>query len=154
MSQFQLTSEAFETGVRIPRQYTGDGENISPPLSWTDPPSGTKSLALVCIDPDAPRGTFTHWVVFNLPVQTRKLSAGVPREPTLSDGTVQGSNDFGQLGYAGPAPPPGKPHRYFFKLFALDTALELRAGITHSDLRAATPGHVLGEAELMGVYER
>lgn len=124
----QLTSTAFQHGECIPREYTGDGQNVSPPLKWTEPPSGTKALALVCIDPDAPRGVFPHWVAFYLPAESRELSAGVSHDPTLPDGTIQGKNDFGQIGYRGPAPPPGKLHRYFFKLFALDTAVRLQPG--------------------------
>ena len=151
---FELTSTAFQEGQPIPRESTGDGQNISPPLKWTDPPSGTKTFALVCIDPDAPRGIFTHWVAFNLPAESREVSAGVLQEGKLSNGTIQGKNDFGKIGYAGPAPPPGKAHRYFFKLFALDTALELSSGVSHDDLRAATPGHILAEAQLMGTYGR
>src|SRR5262245_23628674 len=112
----ELTSTAFQEGEAIPQQYTGDGKNISPPLKWRDPPAGARSLALICEDPDARRGTFTHWVVFNIPAESRELSEGVPPEATLPNGTVQGANDFGKVGYGGPAPPPGKPHRYFFKL--------------------------------------
>lgn len=151
---FELSSIAFQEGQPIPREYTGDGQNISPPLKWTDPPNGTKTFALVCIDPDAPRGIFTHWVAFNLPAESREVSAGVRQEGKLSNGTIQGKNDFGKIGYAGPAPPPGKTHRYFFKLFALDTSLKLSSKVSHDDLRAATPGHILAEAQLMGTYER
>jgi Raf kinase inhibitor-like YbhB/YbcL family protein len=150
----ELTSTAFRTGEAIPRPYTGDGRNASPPLQWRDPPADTRSFALVCEDPDAPRGTFTHWVVFNLPPESRELSEGVPAEATLPNGTKQGSNDFGKVGYGGPAPPPGKPHRYFFKLYALDRTLELQPRATRAQLLAAVKGHVLGEADLMGTYKR
>ncbi len=116
----ELTSTAFQKGETIPKQYTGDGADQSPPLRWSEPPSGTKSIALICDDPDAPRGTWVHWVLFNLPPQTRELEEGVPTTATLGNGAKQGKNDFGNIGYGGPAPPKGKPHRYFFKLYALD----------------------------------
>jgi Raf kinase inhibitor-like YbhB/YbcL family protein len=150
----ELTSTAFREGTPIPGQYTGDGRNSSPPLQWRDLPAGTRSLALVCEDPDAPRGTFTHWVAYNLPAESRELPEGVPTEPTLSDGTLQGTNDFGRVGYGGPAPPAGKPHRYFFKLFALDGPLHLPPGVTRPQLLAAVKGRVLAEAQLMGTYSR
>ena len=118
----ELTSTAFADRAAVPKLYTGDGRNASPPLQWREPPAGTHSLALICEDPDAPRGTFTHWVVYNVPAETQELSEGLPAEATLPNGTTQGTNDFGKLGYGGPAPPPGKPHRYFFKLYALDVA--------------------------------
>jgi Raf kinase inhibitor-like YbhB/YbcL family protein len=150
----ELISTAFQQGEAIPQQYTGDGRNASPPLKWSNPPGGTRSLALVCDDPDAPRGTFTHWVVFNLPAESRELSEGVPAEATLPNGTVQGTNGFGKVGYSGPAPPPGKPHHYFFKLFALDRQLDLKPGATKDQLLAAGLVHVLAEAQLMGTYAR
>jgi Raf kinase inhibitor-like YbhB/YbcL family protein len=150
----ELTSTAFREGAPIPGQYTADGRNVSPPLQWRDVPAGTRGLALVCEDPDAPRGTFTHWVAYNLPAESRELPEGVPAEPTLPDGTLQGTNDFGRVGYGGPAPPAGKPHRYFFMLFALDGPLHLPPGATRPQLLAAVKGHVLGEAQLMGTYSR
>src|SRR5437762_6437024 len=110
----ELTSTAFKEGDTIPKQYTGDGTNAPPPLKWADPPAGTKSFALICEDPDAPRGTFTHWVMWNLPAEARELGEGAP-----PGGAIQGKNDFGKIGYGGPAPPPGKPHRYVFRLDAL-----------------------------------
>ena len=105
-----LSSTAFQQGATIPKHYTGDGAESSPPLRWSDPPSGTKSLALICDDPDAPRGTWVHWVLFNLPAHTRELEEGVPTTETLGDGAKQGKNDFGDIGYGGPGPPKGKPH--------------------------------------------
>ena len=150
----ELTSTAFQEGATIPERFTGDGRNVSPPLKWQNVPAGTRTLALICEDPDAPRGTFTHWVVFNLPAESRELSEGVPAEATLPNGTAQGTNDFGKVGYGGPSPPPGKPHRYFFKLYALDHPLELQPGATKAQLLAAMKGHVLGEAQLMGTYAR
>jgi Raf kinase inhibitor-like YbhB/YbcL family protein len=151
---FRLTSTAFEEGQRIPRDYSGEGRDVSPPLKWTDPPEGTGSFALVCEDPDAPRGTWTHWVIFNLPAESRELSEGVPREEGLANGTRQGVNDFGNVGYGGPAPPPGKPHRYYFKLFALDRPLNLTARCTRQQLLGAVKDHALGEGQLMGLYAR
>ncbi len=148
----QLTSDAFSNNDAIPVRFTARGGNFSPALAWTDPPAGTKSFALVCIDPDAPSGAFTHWVIFNIPADKRALKEGIPPKPMLMDGETQGKNDLGELGYTGPDPPPGKPHRYFFKLFALDTALDLSPGVTHAELRARTPGHVLAEAQWMGTY--
>jgi Raf kinase inhibitor-like YbhB/YbcL family protein len=150
----ELISTAFQQGEAIPQQYTGDGRNASPPLKWSNPPGGTRSLALVCDDPDAPRGTFTHWVVFNLPAESRELSEGVPADATLPNGTVQGTNGFGKIGYSGPSPPPGKPHHYFFKLFALDRQLDLKPGATEDQLLAAALVHVLAETQLMGTYAR
>lgn len=150
----ELTSTAFRDGQPIPRVYTGDDRDVSPPLKWTEPPPGTESFALVCEDPDAPRKTWVHWVLFNLPPEARELAEGVPPQQALPDGAVQGKNDFGTLGYGGPAPPRGKPHRYFFKLSALDTRLELPAGATRDQLLAALRGHVLAEGQLMGTYSR
>src|SRR5262245_50894443 len=108
-----VTSTAFREGQPIPKQHTGDGKDVSPPLQWSAVPEGTKGLALVCEDPDAPRGTWTHWVLFNLPATTQGLPEGVPAQETVLGGARQGKNDFGKLGYGGPAPPRGKPHRYF-----------------------------------------
>ena len=151
---FRLSSTAFEEGQTIPKEYTGDGRNDSPPLRWSDPPAGTQSFTLLCDDPDAPRGTFVHWVAFNLPASLCELAAGVSRTEALADGTRQGTNGFGKLGYGGPSPPPGKPHRYFFKLYALDITIALAAGARKDQVLAAMKGHVLGEATLMGTYQR
>jgi Raf kinase inhibitor-like YbhB/YbcL family protein len=150
----EVHSSAFQPGALIPKQYTGDGADKSPPLRWSDPPAGTKSLALICDDPDAPRGTWVHWVLFNLPAEARELAEGMPTTETLSNGARQGKNDFGKIGYGGPAPPKGKPHRYFFKLYALDTALDLRPGATKAQLLEAMKGHILAEEQLMGTYAR
>jgi Raf kinase inhibitor-like YbhB/YbcL family protein len=150
----ELTSSAFREGETIPRPYTGDGKDVSPPLQWGEPPDGTRSFALVVDDPDAPRGIWVHWVLFNLPADLRTLAEGVPAQPTLPNGARQGKNDFGKIGYGGPAPPKGKPHRYFFKLFALDTALDLPAGATKDQLVKTMTGHILGEGQLMGKYAR
>jgi Raf kinase inhibitor-like YbhB/YbcL family protein len=151
---FQLTSSAFQDGQKIPTTYTADGANYSPPLAWSGQPSGTVSFALICDDPDAPRGTWVHWVLFNLRGDAGELPEHVPPDATLANGAQQGKNDFGKLGYGGPAPPPGKPHRYLFKLYALDTNLKLPAGAIKDQLVKAMEGHVLGEARLMGKYQR
>jgi Raf kinase inhibitor-like YbhB/YbcL family protein len=150
----ELTSSAFRAGETIPKQFTGDGKNVSPPLWWDEPPAGTKSFALIGDDPDAPRGIWLHWVVYNLPADLRELAEGVPTQPTLPNGAKQGTNDFGKIGYGGPAPPKGKPHRYFFKLYALDTMLNLPPGATKEQLVQAMREHVLAEGELMGTYGR
>ena len=149
-----ITSTAFEPETAIPKRYTGDCEDISPPLHWSEPPSGTKSIALICDDPDAPRHTWSHWVLFNLPPTVRELKEGVPTTATLDNGARQGKNDSGDLGYGGPAPPKGKPHRYYFKLYALDDVLNLPTGVKQDELEAAMTGHILDEGQLMGTYQR
>jgi len=153
-TDIRLTSPAFGPGDAIPRQYTGDGQDESPPLRWDHVPAGTKNLAVVCEDPDAPTGLFTHWLAFNLPAAARELGQGFPKEPTLPDGTVQGTNGFGKTGYNGPAPPRGKPHRYTFRVYALDAPLDLPPGAHRDDLATAMFDHVLGEGQLQGVYGR
>lgn len=156
VSRFSLRSDAFGTMQTIPiehRHTDVGGKNQSPPLQWTDPPAPTKTFALVCVDPDAPGGDFVHWVVYNLPAETRRLEGGLSREPTLANGSSQGKNDFDQIGYDGPAPPPGKPHHYIFRLYALDTKLNLPAEATREQLEKAMQGHIVGQAELVGVYE-
>jgi Raf kinase inhibitor-like YbhB/YbcL family protein len=149
-----VTSPAFHNGEVIPMQYTADGQNISPPLEWPLPPGSTKSLALICEDPDAPSGTFTHWVIFNLPADCGGLSENTPTDAVLPSGARQGRNDFGKLGYSGPSPPPGKPHRYFFKLFALDSPLDVNAGARREDVLAAVRAHTVAEGHIMGAYSR
>lgn len=150
----EVTSTAFQQGMTIPKQFTGDGADHSPPLRWSEPPSGTESIALISDDPDAPRGTWVHWVLFNLPTQTRELEEGVPTTATLPSGAKQGRNDFGNIGYGGPAPPKGKAHRYFFKLYALGVAVDLAPGATKTQLESAMKGHILAEGQLMGTYKR
>ena len=150
----EVTSAAFQQGITIPKQYTGDGADQSPPLRWSEPPSGTKSMALICDDPDAPRGTWVHWVLFDLPTQTRELQEGVSTTATLPSGAKQGKNDFGNIGYGGPAPPKGKVHRYFFKLYALAVNVDLAPGATKAQLEQAMKRHILAEGHLMGTYKR
>jgi len=150
---FTLTSTAFREGEAIPSTYTCDGRDLSPPLAWTDPPAGTKSVALINDDPDAPIGTWVHWVVYNIPPSVRQLPEAFPADPERPDGTRQGMTDFGRIGYGGPCPPSGT-HRYFFKLYTLDTILSLPPGATKAKLEAAMQGHALGQAQLMGTYRR
>ena len=151
---FQLTSKAFSYNGEIGRQHTCDGKDSSPPLEWSDPPPQTRSFSLICDDPDAPVGTWVHWVLYKLPESARSLPEAVPGEAVLSDGSRHGVNDFRRLGYGGPCPPPGPAHRYFFKLYALDTVLDLKPGAAKKDVEAAMKGHVLAEAQLMGRYQR
>lgn len=150
----RLTSAAFPEGAPIPARYTADDRDVSPPLAWTEPPEGTKSLAVVCDDPDAPAGTWVHWVLYNVPGDRRGLPEGITPSPDLPDGSRQGVNDFRRVGYGGPSPPPGKAHRYFFRLYALDRALELKGRPQKGDVVSAMKGHVLGEAQLIGTYQR
>ena len=151
---FTLETTAFEPGGSIPKKYTCDGADVSPALRWSDPPAGTESLALIADDPDAPVGTWVHWVLFNLPSATRELPEGVPRVKELGGGGLQGTNDFRKVGYGGPCPPPGNPHRYYFKLYALKSKLNLAAGATKKDVEQAMKGLALAEADLMGRYGR
>lgn len=150
---FEITSAAFAHEGSIPVKYSCDGEDISPALGWGDPPEGTRSLALICDDPDAPVGTWVHWVLYNLPVETRSLPEAVPPDADLADGSRHGQNSWRRLGYGGPCPPSGT-HRYFFKLYALDTNLGLASGVSKAQLLEAMEGHILGQAELMGTYSR
>jgi len=150
---FQIKSTAFEHGGNIPKKYTCDGADVSPPLSWTSPPEATKSLALICDDPDAPMGTWVHWVLFGLPPDTRELPEGVSTQEVLPDGSKQGTTDFGRVGYGGPCPPSGT-HRYYFKLYALNANPDLRPGLTKEELLKAIEKNILAQAELMGRYQR
>jgi Raf kinase inhibitor-like YbhB/YbcL family protein len=150
---FKLTSTAFAHEEPIPQKYTCDGEDISPPLQWSDPPQGTQSLALICDDPDAPIGTWVHWVLYNLPAEARALPEGVPSDAELPDGSRHGENSWRRLDYGGPCPPSGT-HRYFFRLYALDTVLDLESGEGKKQVLQAMEGHILAQAELMGVYSR
>lgn len=150
----RLSSASFREGETIPRQFTCDGEDQSPALGWSEVPVETRSFALICDDPDAPRGTWLHWLLYNLPAEAVELQPGVPAIPELPSGARQGTNSSGKIGYHGPCPPPGKPHRYFFRLYALDTSLGLAPGVSRPELESAMEGHVLGSATVMGTYER
>jgi hypothetical protein len=149
----ELKSTAFKNGENIPQIYTCDGQNISPPLSWSGVPPGTKELALIVEDPDAPSGLFIHWVLHGLRPDTTAFPEKLPKKET-ANGVRQGRNNFGKVGYDGPCPPKGPAHRYFFYLFALDKALDPRPGPTRGELLNAIEGHELARAELMGLYKR
>ena len=150
---FQLSSSAFAAGQPIPGQYTCRGKDISPPLSWGEPPKGTQSFALTCDDPDAPGGVWVHWTIYNLPGNTRALLEGLPTDGQLPDGSRQGLNGWRQTGYRGPCPPSGT-HRYFFRLYALDAPLNLPAGADKQQLTKAMEGHILLQAELRGTFKK
>ena len=147
-----ITSSIFEEGGMIPRANTCDGPDVSPDLSWEGVPAETKSLALICDDPDAPRN-WVHWVLFNIPPQENHLPAEIPPDAELNNNARHGKNDFGKLGYGGPCP-PGGTHRYYFKLYALDTELDLDSGATRAQVEEAMQGHILTEGQLMGRYSR
>jgi len=149
-----LTSTAFTEGQPIPQKYTCQGSDISPPLTWTNAPANTKSFALIADDPDAPMGTWVHWVLYDLPPSTKALPEDLAKTQYITGNAKQGINDFHRLGYGGPCPPPGKPHRYFFKIYALDRMLDLKPGATKQDVETAMRGHVLAEGQLMGMYQR
>ena len=151
--EIKITSSVFEDGGLIPAEYTCDGADMSPPLQWGVVPEGTKSIALICDDPDAPMGTFVHWVIFGLPAETRELAENIPSDETLPNGAKQGKSDFGRIGYGGPCPPSGT-HRYFFKIYALDTEVALAAGASKRELLGAMEGHILGQGQLIGKYKR
>jgi Raf kinase inhibitor-like YbhB/YbcL family protein len=152
MQNISISAEAFQAGGTIPKEYTCDGSNVSPALSWSGIPSNAKSIALIMDDPDAPGGTFVHWVLFNIPPDTTKLPKDVPKNKTLSDGSRQGVTDFGRVGYGGPCPP--KEHRYYFKIYALDTMLDLQHGASKQQLENAMKRHILAQGGLMGKYAR
>jgi hypothetical protein len=153
LTDIVLTTDAFRPDGEIPVSCTCDGANRSPALSWKGVPTDTKSLALIMDDPDAPAGTFTHWVICNMAPDRTSLREGVPGQKTLDDGSVQGMNSFRRPGYAGPCPPPGKPHRYFFRLYALSSKLIPAPGDRES-LERAMKGHILATGVLMGMYRR
>ena len=147
----QLESSAFTHDGLIPTKYTCEGDSISPPLNWHNPPTGTNSFVLIVEDPDAPQGTFTHWVVYDIPASIQQLPEGIVSEPTIVHGGTQGKNDFGQIGFGGPCPPAGS-HRYFFKLHALDRQLSLAPGANKQEIESAMAEHILESAELMARY--
>lgn len=149
-----LISSAFAEGEAIPTRYTCDGEDVSPPLKWSNVPEGTKSFALIADDPDAPAGTWVHWVIYDIPANVSELPEAVPTTETLANGARQGVNDFKRIGYGGPCPPRGAPHRYFFKLYALDVVLGLEPRATKKDLLRAMEDHILAQGQLMGTYKR
>lgn len=151
---FTLTSSAFAAGAEIPPQYACKGADTSPALEWSGSPEKAASFALIMDDPDAPAGTWVHWVLWNLPPTAHALPQGVPKRDQLDDGSRQGRNSFMKVGYNGPCPPGGQTHRYFFRLYALDGKLDLAAGSTRAQLDAAMKGHVLAQAEYMGTFHK
>jgi Raf kinase inhibitor-like YbhB/YbcL family protein len=152
--KFELRTTAFQPGGSIPKLFTCDGADASPALSWNDPPPRTQSFVLIVDDPDAPVGTFVHWVVYDLPATARQLPERLPGNDEIEGGGKQGVNDFAKTGYAGPCPPRGRPHRYFFRLYALDGMLNLKSAARRKDVDQAMKGHILAHAELMGLYGR
>lgn len=151
--EIKITSTAFDEGGMIPSKYTCDGEDISPPLKWDSVPEGTKSITLISDDPDAPMGTWVHWVLYNLPADKQELPENFPGDETLPDGTRQGLTDFDKTGYGGPCPPSGT-HRYYFKIYALDTKIDATAVLHKKGLLKEMEGHILAQGQLMGKYKR
>jgi Raf kinase inhibitor-like YbhB/YbcL family protein len=150
----QVSSAAFDNGGLIPAKYTCAGEDFSPPLGWDNVPEGVRSMALLVEDPDAPGGTWVHWVLYALPAEARELAEGVEPSETTGGGAQQGTNDFNRNGYSGPCPPGGSSHRYFFRLYALDAELSLGGDAEKADLLKAMEGHILGVGQVMGTYQR
>jgi len=151
---FPFSSSSFPNGGEIPKKFSCDGGDVSPEFSWSQQPAGTRSFALIADDPDAPVGTWTHWLIYDLPSAADALAEGVSKDDELPDGSRQGRNDFGKIGYGGPCPPPGNAHRYFFRLYALDRKLGLKSGASKREVEKAMQDHVLGKAEWMGKYRR
>ncbi len=149
---FRLNASDVRGGADIPKKFTCDGADVSPALTWTNPPEGTKAFAMIVDDPDAPAGTWVHWVIYDLPPDARDLPEAVPHEQQLANGAHQGRNDFGKIGYNGPCPPRGKAHRYFFKLYALSSKTNLKPGASKGDLERAMKGHILAHTELVGKF--
>jgi Raf kinase inhibitor-like YbhB/YbcL family protein len=149
----KVESSAFSEGGLMSARFSCDGEDISPLLTWKEAPAGTRSFALICDDPDAPMGTWIHWVIYNIPGNAMQLEENIPPHKELSNGTMQGTNSWSRIGYGGPCPPSGT-HRYFFKLYALDTMIELKPGVNKDQLFRAMAGHILAEAQLIGKYKR
>jgi Raf kinase inhibitor-like YbhB/YbcL family protein len=153
-AKLSVESDAFSNGGTIPKRHTADGEDVSPPLSWSGAPAGTRSFAVLCEDVDDPGGKFAHWVLFNMPASAQSLPENVAKNADLRDGSRQGANDFHKLGYGGPSPPKGRPHRYAFRVYAVDTMLDQPAGATRDQIRAALKGHVLAAGAVAGQYGR
>ena len=152
-----ITSPAFTEGTTIPEKHTCDGADLSPALQWSGVPEGTRSLALIADDPDAPGGTWVHWVLYAIPPDTVELKEGVPATAVLPTGAKHGVNDFTdqrRQGYGGPCPPRGTPHRYYFKVYAVNTVIDLAPGATKKNLEGAMKGHILAQGQLMGRYQR
>jgi len=154
MMPIEITSQAFGQDDRIPDEYTCKGANVSPPLSIGAPPPGTKSMVIICDDPDAPSGLFTHWILYNIPPGTTKIGKGVPRKPVLSDGSRHGTNSYGKMEYSGPCCPQGTTHHYHFEVYALDTILALRAPVMRREIGKAMEGHILARGSFVGLFSR
>jgi Raf kinase inhibitor-like YbhB/YbcL family protein len=154
MKPIEMTSEAFANGARIPDEYTCNGANLSPPLSFGAFPEGTKSIVIICDDPDAPSGLFTHWILYNIPKDVSMIQKGVPKKPVLIDGSRHGMNSYGRMEYSGPCCPQGCTHHYHFDVYALDVLLPLRAPVTRKEIGKAMEGHVLGRGTLTGLFSR
>ncbi len=153
LKKINLYSNNFENNGYIPTKYTCEGKDISPQLHWEGIPDGTKSIAIICDDPDAPMGTWVHWVIYNIPPESNSLKEDFPKVSKTESGILQGINDFRRIGYGGPCPPPGKPHRYFFKIYALDTTIDVK-NLTKEKLLEKMEDHILGYGELIGLYKR
>ncbi len=151
--EIKVTSSAFEHEGMIPVKYTCDGEDISPPLKWEGVPENARSIVLINDDPDAPMGTWVHWVLYDLPADIKELQEGIPTDEVLENGAKHGKNSWGKIGYGGPCP-PGGTHRYFFKIYALDKMLNLKPGATKEEILKAMEGHIIAQGELMGRYRR
>lgn len=150
----QVLSKVISPGAEFPKRNTCQGEDSSPPLAWSGAPASARSFALILDDPDAPSGTFTHWIAWNIPAAAQELPENVPKTAPMAAGASQGRNDFGKIGYGGPCPPPGKAHRYYFRLFALDSALSLKPGAGRAELERAMEGHIVARGELMARFAR
>ena len=148
----QLSSASFQADTDIPAKFTCDGQDVSPALAWGDSPAETRGFALIADDPDAPTKTVVHWVLYDLPAKTRSLPEGLPKDATLADGSHQGRNDHGSIGYSGPCPPQGPTHHYFFKLYALDSMIDLKPDAGKEDLEHAMEGHILAQSQLIGRF--
>jgi Raf kinase inhibitor-like YbhB/YbcL family protein len=153
ITPIQIQSPAFKNNQTIPAQHTCDGQDLSPSLTWKNIPGKTQSIVLICDDPDAPAGTWVHWVCYDLPAETKSLPEGIPKSDSLPGGGKQGVTDFGTVGYGGPCPPSGT-HRYFFKVYALDGELGLPAGKSKRDVEQAMKGHILAQGQLVGTYSK
>lgn len=151
---FSISSTAFKNAEKVPAKYTCEGLNVSPPLQWSDPPAGTASFALIVDDPDAPSGTFTHWVLFNIPAGILSLNESLPSRDRLENGALHGKTDFGTVGYGGPCPPSGPVHHYRFNIYALDKTIDLNAGVSKKQLLDAIKGRILAQGQLIGLYRR
>lgn len=149
-----VASSSFYNRANIPKKYTCDAENISPNINWWNVPAGVKSFAVICEDPDSPSGTWTHWVIFNIPPTKKSLPENTPQSDKLADGSIQGTNSFDKNGYGGPCPPKGKPHRYIFRLFALDSMLQLDSKAKRDDVLSEVRNHTIAETRLIGYYGR